>query len=91
MLFQEAPLTHVVRAVLLPVDGGFSVLWCVVGLTPGGRRHHVPRQLLLDQLLAEGLLPRLHHVRHDRVDERQRLDGPPVEDRAVLSDRAAVS
>ena len=36
------------------------------------------------QLLPEGLLPCLHRVRHHRVNERQRLNRPPVKDGAIL-------
>lgn len=79
----QTRLTHVVGSILAPVDRGLSVL-LRTGLVPRGGRCRGAAGLLLGQLVAEGLLPRLHHVGHHGVYERQRLDGPTVEDRAVL-------
>ena len=91
-------LTDGVCSVLLPVDCGLAVLWWVL-LGSGRGRCRRGRcccscrrrcscrgrsRLLLGQLLPEGLLPRLHHVRHHRVDQGQGLDGAAVEHRAVL-------
>lgn len=71
------------RAILLPIERVFSVLWGVV-LVPGGGGSDVTGALLLGQLLAEGLLPRLHRVWHHRIDERQRLDWPTIKHRTIL-------
>ena len=94
-------LTDGVRAILLPVDCGFAVLWRVLlgngcggcccgrgccGCCGGGCRG----RLLLSQLLPEGLLPRLHHVRHHRVDQGEGLYGAAVEHRAVLRTESPV-
>ena len=93
-------LTDGVRAVLLPVDRGFAVLWRVLlGNGRGGCRRGCcccgcccrgRGRLLLGQLLPEGLLPRLHHVRHHRVDQGQGLYGAAVEHRAVLRTESPV-
>lgn len=71
-------------AVLLAVGSGASL--SILGTTrlealgAAGAAH----LLLLGQLFPVGLLPRLHHVGHNRVDQGQRLDGPPVKKSAIL-------
>lgn len=69
-------------SVLLAVGRVLSVLG--IGRQVGGGGRGGLGRLLLGQLVSVGLLPCLHHIRHYRVDERQGLDRPSVEQRAVL-------
>lgn len=87
LLLQSQLLTgESVRAILLPVCRPLSVLGVSLGCgaAAGGR-------LLLGQLVSVGLLSRLHDIWHHRIDERQRLDGPPIKKGPVLHGRESTS
>lgn len=62
-------------SIFLPVGSTLSILgaslWpCTAAATS--------RLLLLGELVSVGLLPGLHYIWHHGIDQRQRLDGPPI-------------